>query len=321
MTCAAALAALIDGSASARFAVAVSGGGDSMALLRMMHDDFAERITALTVDHQLRQESAGEAAQVAMWCAALNIPHHILRWQHDGGVQGNVQEQARIARYALMQGWCETNKVHYLVTAHTMDDMAETLLMRLARGAGLRGLSAMAGKRILSDHVTLLRPLLHLRHNALLDYLRKAGQPWVEDPSNQDRRYDRVKARTLLADPPLPGLTAERIATSAQALASADSALHWAARRCWDEQTTNVAGVVTFRSREGFLALPADIRRRLLLEAMEQARSRRPHPPRQGEIERLLAAIAQPDWRGATLGGCHFSPRGAEEMIVTAEKT
>ncbi len=301
-----AVGALIPDADTAHYAIAVSGGGDSMALLRLMHEAFPTQITALTVDHCLRAESASEAAQVAVWCAAQNIPHHTLVWEH-GEISGNMQAQARIARYNLMRDWCETNATPYLLTAHNRDDVVETLLLRLARGAGVRGLGTMAAVRVLSPRVTLLRPLLQISHEELLTCLRARGQDWIEDPSNQNNQFDRVKMRALLAS----GLfDATRVMQSAQALASANVALDWTMMRLFGEQAATTAGVTMFRSRAEFAALPAEFTRRLLLHAMEQARGPA-LPPRQEELERLIGQLSSPDWRGCTLGKCQFAPRGA----------
>ncbi len=306
MSVKAALSALIADAESASFAIAVSGGGDSMALLRWMQGAYAGRITALTVDHGLRAESAAEAAQVAQWCAALQVPHRTLRWEHGPIISGNIQAQARAARYDLMRRWCESAQVPYLLTAHNRDDVVETLLMRLARGAGVRGLGTMPAVRALSPTVTLLRPLLHLSHAALLEELRACGQQWIEDPSNQNAIFDRVKMRQLLSQ---GLLDADRVAQSADALASANVALDWTMHHLFAEQAQSVAGVVTFRSRDDLLALPSELIRRLLLHAMEQARGPA-LPPRQEEMERLLAMLAATEWRGCTLGKCQFAPVG-----------
>jgi tRNA(Ile)-lysidine synthase len=308
MTIEAAVAALVDDSASAHFAVAVSGGADSLALTYMMAEAFPGHVVALTVDHALRRESADEAAQVGRWCVKAQIPHHILKWEKPA-TSGNIQAQARTARYDLLKAWCVTHHIPYVLSAHNRDDVAETLLMRLARGAGVRGLSAMRAKRVLSPAITLLRPLLNMSHDALVAYLIARGQSWIEDISNQNLAFDRVKVRQWLQQPPLKTLSAERLAASARALAHADEALDWASNRCFTEMATVIAAVVTFRSRSELLALPVELVRRLLLQAMDAARGPA-LPPRQEELERLYTQLADPLWRGSTLGLCQFAPLG-----------
>ncbi len=308
MNIALAITALIQDTATTQFAIGLSGGADSMALTLMMADAFPGRIVALTVDHGLRAGSAAEAVQVAQWCADLHIPHHILRWQTPA-TSGNIQAQARTARYDLLQNWCAENHMPYVLSAHNRDDVAETLLMRLARGAGVRGLAAMPAKRALSATVTLLRPLLDQPHDALVEYLAVRDQRWIEDPSNQNRAYDRIKVRQWLQHPPLDTMSAQRLAMSAQALAQADAALLWSAQRCFDELAEVAAGVVTFQSRSDLLALPTELTRRLLLHAMDAVRGPA-MPPRQEELERLYLMLADPLWRGSTLGRCIFAPIG-----------
>ncbi len=316
MSIAPALAALIEDAATACFAIGVSGGADSLALALMMAEAFPGRVVTLTVDHGLRSNSAAEAVQVAQWCTDAQIPHHILRWQTPA-TSGNIQAKARSARYSLLQNWCAENHIPYVLCAHNRDDVAETLLMRLARGAGVRGLAAMQAKRALSPTVTLLRPLLNQPHSMLVDYLAARNQRWIEDPSNQNRVYDRVKVRQWLQQPPLDTLSAQRLAMSAQALAHADAALVWSAQRCFTELACAKAGVVTFRSRFELLALPTELTRRLLLHAMESVRGPAV-PPRQEELERLYLMLADPLWRGSTLGRCKFAPVG-DGFVIKSE--
>jgi tRNA(Ile)-lysidine synthase len=312
-----AVAALIDDAATAHFAVAVSGGADSMALALMMAAQFPGRVTALTVDHGLRLESADEARQVGQWCAASQIPYHILTWGKPA-TSGNIQAEARAARYDLLNQFCVTNRIAYVLSAHNRDDVAETLLMRLARGAGVRGLAAMRAKRALSPTVTLLRPLLNISHAALVAYVSSCGQRWIEDPSNQNSAFDRVKVRQWLQRPPLETLSPERLAASAQALAHADAALDWVSKRSFAEMATVVSALVTFRSRTELLALPLELLRRLLLQAMEVARGPA-LPPRQEELDRLYLQLADPLWRGSTLGKCQFVPLG-DGFVVKSER-
>ena len=197
--------------------VAVSGGGDSTALLVIAARWAAERgraIAAATVDHGLRAESAAEAAGVADLCARLGIGHQILRAGNLRQAGGNLPAAAREARFSLLGDWARGLGLSAVLLGHTMDDQAETVLMRLARGSGAEGLSAMQAV-LQRDRMLWLRPLLGVRREALRGVLRAEGIGWSEDPTNEDLKYDRVKARrALVALAPL-GIDAEGLARTA----------------------------------------------------------------------------------------------------------
>ncbi len=204
-----------------RIGLAVSGGPDSMALLHLAAAAFPGRVEAATVDHGLRPEAAAEAGLVAGACAALNVPHRIL--EVDVPAAASIQSAARRVRYAALADWCRERGLTALATAHHADDQAETLLMRLARGAGLSGLSGIRERRDLGG-ILLVRPLLGWRRAELAALVVRIDT--VDDPSNADLRHDRTRVRALLA-----AVSAEidpsRIAASAAYLAEADAALEW----------------------------------------------------------------------------------------------
>lgn len=203
--------------------VAVSGGSDSMALLALTHR-FAQTcditVTVATVDHGLRFEAAEEAEQVASFCQDRGMPHSTLRWR-DWDQNGNVQSAAREARYALLSQWAADVGATKVLLGHTKDDQAETVLMALARGSGVDGL---AGMRRHKDNL-YYRPLLDVTREDLRCFLRDAGIRWVDDPSNADDRYNRVKARKLLAQLSDLGLTTDRLVQTAGHMQRARSSL------------------------------------------------------------------------------------------------
>ncbi|MBI3672659.1 MAG: tRNA lysidine(34) synthetase TilS [Rhizobiales bacterium] len=211
----------------AHVALAVSGGSDSLGLAHLARRGFAGRLTALTVDHGLRPESAAEARQVAGWMAGLGIDHEILRWQGPKPQTG-IQARARAARYDLMANWCAAHGVSHLLTAHTLDDQAETVLMRLARTTSL---DSLAGIPRLGrwQGIVLFRPLLAVRREAIRAMLGAAGQQWIDDPSNADRRFERVRIRQALPGLAAIGVTAEALAELAGTAAAAAEALQRAA--------------------------------------------------------------------------------------------
>ncbi|MCH8169255.1 MAG: tRNA lysidine(34) synthetase TilS, partial [Proteobacteria bacterium] len=172
--------------------VAISGGGDSTALLIIAARWAGKRgraIAAATVDHGLRRESAAEAAGVAALCARLGIAHRILPAGDLAAAGGNLSAAAREARFALLGDWARARDLSAVLLGHTMDDQAETVLMRLARGSGAEGLAAMQPV-LRRDRMLWLRPLLGVRRAALRAVLRDAGIDWVEDPTNQDAHFD-----------------------------------------------------------------------------------------------------------------------------------
>jgi tRNA(Ile)-lysidine synthase len=179
-------------------ALAVSGGSDSLAMLHLAHEALgADKLHVLTVDHSLREGSRAEAEQVAVICAALGVPHHILSWDGQKPASG-LQAAAREARYDLMAAWCKAHGVPLLLTAHTMEDQAETVAMRKLRTSSARSLAGIWPETEWKG-VRVARPLLAERREGLRDYLRGRSIGWIEDPSNRDPRFERVRVRRSLA--------------------------------------------------------------------------------------------------------------------------
>jgi tRNA(Ile)-lysidine synthase len=181
---------------------AISGGGDSMALLLLLQDHIrrrrlSTRIVGVTVDHGLRPESAMEARAVEAFCAARGITHRTLRWEGEKPAAG-LSAAARRARYALLGKVAEAAGTDMVFTGHSLDDQFETVAMRSARGEG-RGLAGMAPATLYRGCVWILRPLIETGRETLRDYLRMQGVAWIEDPSNENLRYERTRMRRLLA--------------------------------------------------------------------------------------------------------------------------
>lgn len=254
----------LTGSAPARLGVAVSGGPDSLALLLLAAAAYPGRIDAATVDHQLRPESAAEAVFVSDICRAGNIHHTILPARVDT-TRSSLQRSAREARYAALRQWLDQEVIEFLATAHHVEDQAETLLMRLMRGAGVSGLAAIRSLGpVPAGAGTLVRPLLSWRREELRRVVDSAGIRPVSDPSNGDERFDRVRLRRLMAD--APWLDPGALARSAGALAESDHALEWAADRLWDERVS-AAGKRIMLDPSG---LPAELVRRIVLRILRE---------------------------------------------------
>jgi tRNA(Ile)-lysidine synthase len=221
----------------------VSGGPDSLALLLLAKAAGSDRFEAATVDHGLRLESAAEARFVADLCAELDVRHTILRVEV---ATGNLQAQAREARYAALHGWARERGLGTIATAHHADDQAETVLMRLNRGSGIGGLSGIRRETYpFDDGMAVIRPLLGWRKAELEAIVAAAGIEPVRDPSNENADFDRVRMRKLLAEN--DWLDPLAIARSATHLASAEALLTVLSAREWDEQVTIDGTTIRYR--------------------------------------------------------------------------
>jgi tRNA(Ile)-lysidine synthase len=289
-------------------AVAVSGGADSLALCLLADGWARERdgtVVALTIDHGLRVEAAAEAARVGAWLAARGIRHHILAWCPPGDLR-NVQAAARAARYELLFAWCASAGCLHLLTAHHREDQAETLLLRLARGSGLDGLAGMAPRRETAA-CRLLRPLLVVPRARLAASLREIGQGWIEDPSNRDDSYARVRLRAGAGLLAREGLSPARLAATARHLGRARMALE-------DEVTRLLARAARLHPA-GFAELTierlAEVPPEIALRGLARLAATiggADHPPRLERLERLFVAVGSGLGAGRTLAGCRFLP-------------
>src|SRR5215475_268209 len=213
--------------------LAVSGGPDSTALMLLAARwrDLLKtkpKLIAVTVDHGLRKESKGEAAAVARLARKLNIAHRTVRWngrKHSTG----LQEKARAARYRLLGEAAHRAGATHVLTAHTLDDQAETVLIRMSRGSGLTGLGAMTRMSALpekgEDAITLVRPLLDIPKARLIATLRAAEIPFADDPSNRDPRFTRARLRGMMDALAGEGLNSARLAQLARRLKRAEAAI------------------------------------------------------------------------------------------------
>nr|WP_262028697.1 tRNA lysidine(34) synthetase TilS [Microvirga sp. Mcv34] len=206
---------------------AVSGGPDSTALMHLLAlwraAGLRPPVLVATIDHGLRPDAVEEAAFVASEAGALGLPHRTIAWMGDKPATG-IQEAAREARYRLLADHAHAAGASHLVTAHTLDDQAETVMMRLARGSGLSGLAGM--RRETERHgLVHVRPLLGWPKARLLDLCRSQGWRFVEDPSNANALYARVRWRGLMPLLAAEGLDATRLARFAERVARAEEAL------------------------------------------------------------------------------------------------
>lgn len=287
-----------------RLGVAVSGGGDSIALLSAMAQ-YADResieLQVITIDHGLRAESRREAAVVTDLCLKLGLNHHVEYWTGWDGT-GNLQAEARAGRYALMADWAYANQISQIALAHTADDQAETVLMRLARAAGVDGLSAMSRSSV-RDGITWLRPFLGTKRATLRLYLQASGRQWIDDPSNSDRQFDRVRVRDALTVLETLGITVDALCDVAQHQREARQALDWQSFLIARDLVEIEAGAVVMALNR-FRAQPVEVKRRLLVHAIRWLNGGT-YAPRRATIMRTLEAVSQGET--ATLAGCQMT--------------
>jgi tRNA(Ile)-lysidine synthase len=287
------------------FAIGVSGGADSLALALMFKQEYPNyKIIALTVDHQLRPTSRQEADYVASVMQHFGIEHHVLTWKGKKPETG-IEERARIARYHLLCNWCKENNVKHLAIAHHLYDQAETFLMRLHRGSGIIGLSAME-EITTKDGILLMRPLLHTSPQVMKDFLTHLGLTWVEDESNDCDDYLRVRIRKFLP------LLEKKIGISAEKLVLAADNIRQT--KIFLEKTTQNL-INTFFHQWGKLVYSVDdavfenwhkelrfhILRHLIVRISEDD-----YPPEADSVLGLIENLEQKDFTSASLGDVLF---------------
>ena len=290
-----------------RMAVGLSGGPDSMTLTSLARRWVAERLgtlTALTVDHGLRPESAAEARQVAAWCAEADVAHETLVWRGIKPRKG-IQAAARDARYGLLSDWCRRNACTELLVGHTENDQAETFLLRMNRGSGVDGLAAMPLVAY-RDGLRLIRPLLTVSRARIAATVAAQNLVPVTDPGNADRRYARVRLRDTVADLETQGISAHSIAGTARVFGTLRAA-----------RETRIAGLareIAQLHAEGYAEID-----RVALVAADPDSAR-------GLVSVLIHAVGGQDYAarrerldrlmGHILGGAAFRPRTLGRCVI-----
>ncbi|MBL4693731.1 MAG: tRNA lysidine(34) synthetase TilS [Magnetovibrio sp.] len=291
------------GGASSNVAVAVSGGADSMALVLLAHrwaQAAGISITALTVDHGLRKESQAEALKVKAWLSVRGIKHEILTWQPPKNMTTALQARARTARYGLMIDWCLGHNAGAILLAHHLGDQAETVLMRMKKRSTLYGLGGMAPVRD-QNGVNVCRPLLSVPKSRLIATLNEHGQDWVEDPSNQNLAFERVRVRAQMVQLEKQGITAERLAGVAKSARAVCDVIDKAADILTESSVSELEGPKTKVSL-AFVKAPNRVAERALSKLLMKV-GKCDYPPNPEKLKRLLEWMGKPGQKARTLGG------------------
>jgi tRNA(Ile)-lysidine synthase len=287
--------------------LAVSGGSDSVGLMLLAaRAGLGGQTTVLTVDHGLRPQSGAEAGRVVEWARGLGFDAEILRWE-DPKPRTGVQERAREARYRLMADWCARRGADAVATGHTLDDQAETLLMRLARGSGVDGLSAMPATTM-RHGIAILRPLLGVERRRLARLAVQSGHDFIADPSNDDPAFERVRIRRAESTLAALGLTRGAIGLAVRRLQRARVALDAATDRLQATAVTVAPEMYAIIDASAYGQAAEELRIRLLsrlLAAMGGASE----AAELSQIERAAAWLAGGQGSARTLGGCRIHHR------------
>lgn len=274
--------------------IAVSGGPDSLALMWLLARwrramKRGPDLVAVTVNHGLRREAAREARDVQQLAETLGLPHRTMRWTGNKPAAG-VPAAAREARYQLLAKAAKASGATHILTAHTRDDQAETVLMRMARGSGLAGLAAMA-REVQRNGVVLARPLLDMPKSRLVATLDKARIGFATDPTNTDPSFTRPRLRALMPALASEGFDSRNLARLATRLARANVALELmvdGAERYLGLAGEPVRGGV---DAQAFAAMSEEIRVRLLLRMIDRVGHE--GPAELGKVETLAQALAE----------------------------
>lgn len=304
-----------------KIAVAVSGGGDSIALALLVQDwvkKHGGEMIALTVDHALRTESAAEAQKVGEILTARGIAHEVLTHVWDGDKpETHIQERARDARYKLLTEACRKRGFTFLAVAHNLEDQTETFWMRLAHGSGLDGLAGMAASRD-ADGVKIIRPVLGFSRAELRATCEANKVSWLEDPSNKNEKYLRVRLREFEEMLGKEGLTPARLAQTMQKLEDAREALQVMVTTAFSTcAQVHPEGYATLNT-SNWQKSPKEVQRRVLTQLLT-AISPQDYPLGFEAVETTRLELQETGFAGKTLAGCEIFPAQGGYYVFVRE--
>jgi tRNA(Ile)-lysidine synthase len=310
--------------AAAKLVLAVSGGPDSVVLMRLtarwLRAGKRPEVVVATVDHQLRKGSAAEAVLVASWANELGFEHQILQWEGEKPLS-RIQEAARAARYCLLTRFAQQVGASHLVTAHTLDDQAETILFRLVRGSGPLGLVGIRPLVMRSD-IALIRPLLSVPKTWLVAVAKTMGWAYIDDPSNSDPRFARTRLRALMPELAKEGLSAQRLTRLAGRMQAIAVAIESVAREVQAAALIEAAPTRQVYELAGVMGQPAAILAQVLAMALRQLRGNKdgsygpPLERLEALVERLQSAYRDGRRFRQTLAGATISLESDHLILI-----
>jgi len=303
------------------FAVAVSGGADSLCLAyfsKIYSSEFNNKIYILIVDHKLREGSHKEALNVKKILGKRKIKSQILSWKGETP-KSNIQKNARDMRYSLISDYCLSKNIKYLVTAHHEDDQIENFLIRLLRGSGLTGLSSMSVNTKYSKNLKIIRPFLNLKKIDLRYVTMNYFKTYIKDPTNEDQKFLRVRIRKYRKDMEKEGLDTRKIIKTVENLVSANKAINYYKNKAIYKYVSFVAKNKCFINKQIFSKEAEEIIFKSFSDILSLV-SGSYYPPRSKKIINLINRVKKNKFSKSTLGGCIVEKRDNFILISKESK-
>ena len=300
------------------YAVAISGGPDSLALAALSKVYSIEKKTRFyytLVNHNIRSNSSKEADQVKMLLKKHNIKLKVLK--NNLAIKNNIQSQARKIRYSMLSSFCIKKNIRTILTGHNLDDQVETFFIRLSRGSGLTGLSAMKPLSKLDKKIDLFRPLLDVKKDSLIKISKKIYKKFFNDPSNKNTRFLRTKIRNLKKPLMKSGINYDQIIKSINNLASSNEVLDQYLEEIFKDliKVSKNQILIDFKK---FIKLNLEVKIKLFNKCIKIL-MKNYYNPRSKKVKFLLSALEKNSFKKATLGGCQFFKK-KDVLILMVEK-
>jgi tRNA(Ile)-lysidine synthase len=301
------------------YTVAVSGGPDSLALVALTKAYSLKKkikFRYVLIDHNIRKNSAQEAKLVKKLLKENKINLEIIL--NKKKITKNIQGLARNTRYEILSSYCKRNKINTLLTAHNLEDQVETFFIRLSRGSGLKGLSAMKPMSKISNKINLYRPLLDIKKKFLIKITKNIFKKYFKDPSNNDYKYLRTKVRNLKKPLEKSGIEYEQIIKSINNLASSKTTLDGYFRNVFEDliKSNKKQAVINLIK---FKRLNNEVKIAVINESIKKIKNNY-YNPRSKKVDYLINNIEKKGFKKATLGGCIFIIKD-DDLCIKLEKT
>ena len=301
-----------------KYLVAVSGGPDSLALVALTKAyAFCKKTKFyyLIVDHNIRKNSSQEAEKVKNLLKKEYINLKVLL--NKKKITKNIQAEARNVRYDILKTFCKKNNIKVILTAHNLEDQVETFLIRLSRGSGLKGLSAMKSLSKINNQVILFRPLLDTQKRFLIRISKTIFGKYFKDPSNKNQKYLRTKVRNLKKPLEKSGIKYEKIFKSIQNLSQSKITLDGYFSSIFRELIKKSNSEILINLKK-YKVLNKDIKIAVINRSIKQLKNNY-YDLRSKKVENLINNLDKKDFKNSTLGGCVFFKKG-EYLCLKAEK-